>query len=221
MPALIPALIVGAAGVAGAAISSGAANRASETAAATAAENDTLQQNTYDSNRALIQPEVDRGAAAADELQGFLGLGGDPEKINAALQTYLDSTGYQFDRQQGLDAVEQSKAAEGLYNSGAAEKALDAYGEGLARTYGQQYAQDLSGVAQRGSGAINALTGAAVNNANQQQANNINAATVGANADMSSANSINALIAKGVGAFALTRGQSSFGGAANAFAPGG
>lgn len=221
MPALIPALIVGAAGVAGAAISSSAANRASDTAAATAASDDALQQNTYDSNKALIQPEVDRGNAAADELQGFLGLGGDPAKTAAALQTYLDSTGYQFDRQQGLDAVEQSNAAEGLYNSGAAEKALDAYGEGLAQTYGQQYAQDLSSVAQTGAGAINALTGTAANNANQQQASNTGAATLSANADLASANAINALIAKGVNAFTLTRGQSSFGGAANAFAPGG
>jgi hypothetical protein len=221
MPALIPALIVGAAGVAGAAISSSAARHASDTAAATAARNDALQQSTYDANKALIQPELNRGNAAADELQGFLGLGGDPVKSQAALQTYLDSTGYRFDRQQGLDAVEQSKAAEGLYNSGAAQKALDAYGEGLAQTYGQQYAADLSGVAQTGAAAINALTGAAVNNANQQQANNTGAATISANADLSSANAINALIAKGVGAFALTRGQSSFGGATNAFAPGG
>jgi hypothetical protein len=221
MPALIPALIVGAAGVAGAAISSSAASHASDAAAATATRDDALQQETYDSNKALIQPEVDRGSAAADELQGFLGLGGDPAKTAAALQTYLDSTGYQFDREQGLAAVDQSKAAEGLYNSGAAEKDLDSYGEGLAQTYGQQYAQDLSGVAQTGSSAINALTGAAVNNANQQQANNASAVSLAANADVTSANAINALIAKGLSAFALTRGQSSFRGAANAFAPGG
>jgi hypothetical protein len=221
MPALIPALIVGAAGVASAALSSSAASQASDTAAAAAERNDALQQNTYNADAALIQPEVDRGNAAADALQGFLGLGGDPAKSAAALRTYLDSTGYQFDRQQGLDAVEQSKAAEGLYNSGAAEKALDAYGEGLAQSYGQQYAQDLSGVAQTGASAINALTGAAVNNANQQQADNTGAAAVAANADLTSANAINALIAKGVSAYALTRGQSSFGGAANAFAPGG
>ena len=142
--ALIPALIVGAAGVAGAAISSNAASRVSDNATATANRDNALQQQTYDSNRALIQPEVDRGNAAADELQGFLGLGGDPAKIQAALQTYLGSTGYQFDKQQGLDAVEQSKAAEGLYNSGAAEKALATYGTGLAQSFGQQYATNLA-----------------------------------------------------------------------------
>ena len=221
MPALIPALIVGATGLAGAAISSSAARHASETAAAVAARDDALQQRTYESNKALIQPEVDRGAAAADELQGFLGLGGDPAKIHEALRTYLGSTGYQFDRQQGLDAVAQSKSAEGLYNSGAAAKALDAYGTGLAQSYGRQYASDLAGVAQRGAGAINALTGAAANNANQQQSNNAGAAAISANADLASANALNALIAKGVSAYAAMRGQSSFGGGANAFAPGG
>ena len=221
MPALIPALIVGAAGVAGAAVSANAASHASDTAAATAASDNALQQQTYDSNKTLIQPEIDRGAAAADELQGFLGLGGDPSKAQTALQTYLGSTGYQFDLNQGLDAVEQSKAAEGLFNSGAAEKALDAYGTGLAQTYGQSYASDLAGVAQTGAGAINALTGAAVNNANQQQSNNVGAAATNANAELTSANTIDALIAKGVNAYAMMRGQSSFGGSYNAFAPGG
>ena len=221
MPALIPALVIGTAGVAGAAISANAASRASGDAAATAERDDALQQQTYDSDKALIQPEVDRGDAAAGELQGFLGLGGDPAKTQAALQTYLASTGYQFDTQQGLNAVEQSKAAEGLYNSGAADKALVAYGTGLAQSYGQQYASDLAGVARTGASAINALTGAAANNANQQQSNNLTAATVAANADLTGANSVNALIAKGIGAYALMRGQSSFGSAANAFAPGG
>ncbi len=181
---------------------------------------DSLQQQTYESNKALIQPEIDRGSAAADALQGFLGLGGDPARIQSALQTYLGSTGYQFDRQQGLGAVEQSKAAEGLYNSGAAEKALAAYGAGLAQTYGQTYASDLASVAQTGAGAINALTGAAANNANQQQSNNSAATSVGAGAGLISANAINTLIAQGLNAYALTRGQSSFA-TANAFAPGG
>ncbi len=221
MPALIPALIVGAAGVAGAAVSANAASHASDAATAAAARNDALQQQTYESNKALIQPEIDRGAAAADELQGFLGLGDDPAKAQAALQTYLGSTGYQFDLKQGLNAVEQSKSAEGLYNSGAAEKALDAYGSGLARTYGQSYASGLAGVAQTGAGAINALTGAAVNNANEQQSSNASAAATSANAGLTSANAIDALIAKGVNAYTMTRGQSSFGGASNAFAPGG
>lgn len=220
MPALIPAVIVGAAGVAGAAISSSAASHASDAAAATAQRDNALQQQTYDSNMALIQPEIDHGSAAAAELQGFLGLGGDPAKIQAALQIYLGSTGYQFDRQQGLDAVEQSKAAEGMYNSGAAEKALDAYGAGLAQTYGQAYASDLAGVAQRGAGAINALTGTAANNANQQQSNNIAATSVTTGAGTTGANAINTLIAQGLNAYALTRGQSSFA-VANAFAPGG
>lgn len=220
MPALIPALIVGAAGVAGAAISSSAASHASDIAAANASRNDALQQQTYASDAALMQPEVDRGSAAADELQGFLGLGGDPAKIQAALQTYLGSTGYQFERQQGLEAVEQSKAAEGLYNSGAAEKALDAYGAGLAQTYGQTYASDLAGVAQRGAGAASAVIGAATNNANQQQSGNTGASSVAASAASTSGGAINALIAQGLNAYALTRGQSSFG-PANAFAPGG
>ncbi len=182
MPALIPALIVGAAGVAGAAISGAAASHASDVTAQAAARNDALQQQTYESDKALIQPAVDRGAAAADELQGFLGLGGDPAKIQTAFDAYLDSTGYEFEKQQGLAAVGQAQSAEGLYNSGAAAKALDAFGTALASKYGQLYVNDLSGVTKTGQDAINALTGAATNNANQQQSGNLAAAAAGANA---------------------------------------
>jgi hypothetical protein len=128
---LITAGVGAAATVAGAAISAGAANHASDVAANAAAQNNALQQQTYESNKALIQPAVDRGNTAADALQGFLGLGGDPAASQKAFSDYLSSTGYQFNRQQGLDAATQSKAAAGMLNSGAALKSLDAYGTGL------------------------------------------------------------------------------------------
>ena len=222
MPALIPALIVGAAGVASAAISSNAASHASDVANQAASANNMLQQQTFESNKALIQPAVDRGNAAADELKGFLGLGGDPEKAAAALNTYLNSTDYRFTRDQGLDAVGQAKEAEGLYNSGAAEKALTGYGANLASAFGQQYASDLSGVATAGQSAVNALVSASVNNSNQQQANTLTAARVSVDSGLNSSNNLNALIVQGLNAYGMTRGRSSFGdGSYNAFAPGG
>ncbi len=96
------AAAIGAAAVAtvgGAVVSSGAARHASDVAAQAAATNNALQQQTYESNKALIQPAVDRGNTAADALQGFLGLGGDPAATQKAFDNYLNSTGYQFTRQ--------------------------------------------------------------------------------------------------------------------------
>ena len=226
MPLIIPAIIGGVGAIGGALISSSASNHASNVAAGAAAQDNALQERTYESNKALIQPAVTRGDAAGDELNGFLGLGGDPAKTRAAFDTYLNSTGYQFDRQQGLDGVNQSAAAAGLYNSGAALKALDAYGTGEAQKFGQAYAGNLNAVASRGAGAVNALTGAAVNNANQQSTNNTAAAAASASAGLAKAGAINGLIGNALSAYGALRGQSSFGGGGasatyNPFNPGG
>lgn len=221
MPLIIPAIIGGVASVAGAAISSAAATHAGNVAAKAASANTALQGQVYQSDKTLIQPTVDRGNAAADALQGFLGLGGDPGKIQGAFNAYLKSTGYQFNRQQGLDAVTQSAAAKGLLGSGATLKALDAYGTGEADQYGQQYAANLAGVANRGVQGVNALTGAATNYANQVSGANTTAATASANAGMATAGAANGLIANALAAYGLARGASSYGAAYNPFAPGG
>jgi len=212
MPIALIAAAVGAAGVVGGAlINSSAASNASNIAAQTAAQDNALQQQTYESNKALIQPAVDRGNAAGNELNGFLGLGGDPAATQAAFNTYLNSTGYQFNRQQGLDAVNQSKASQGLFNSGSTLEALDNYATGEANQYGQQYATDLSGVANTGEGAVNALTGVATGNANAQSSNNAGAANVAANAAISSAASTNGLIGNAFTLAGQLGGGSSFG----------
>ena len=216
----IPAIIGVAGAIGGSLISSHASNNASRAAADAAAQNNALQQRTYDSNKALLQPTVDRGNTAADALQGFLGLGGDPAKAHSAFQNYLNSTGYQFERQQGLDAVGQSAASQGLYNSGAALKALDTYGTGEAQKFGQQYIDNLGNVATRGVNGINALTGAATHNADAQGNNNAGAANVAANAAISNGANTSALIGQALNAFGSIRGKSSYGAPApaNAFA---
>ncbi|MHB8529188.1 MAG: hypothetical protein ACYC8V_06715 [Caulobacteraceae bacterium] len=223
MPLAVVAAVVGAAGaVGGALISSHAVNSASNAASQAAQANNALQSQIYASNKGLIQPYVDQGDAAASELNGFLGLGGDPKKISDAFNTYLNSTGYQFNREQGLDAVTQSKAVSGMLDSGSALKALDAYGTGLADQYGQQYADNLNTVAGRGVNAVNALTGAGTNYANQVSANNNSAASAQGNAAIAGANIDTSLIGNALNAYALTRGGSSFGsgsGSGNAMSP--
>ncbi|MEO8927302.1 MAG: hypothetical protein ABI306_09075 [Caulobacteraceae bacterium] len=226
MPA-IPAIIGGVAAIGGALISSSAASNAANTAASTAAANNALQSQIYDSNKALEQPYITRGNAAGDELNGFLGLGGDPAKSQAALQTYLNSTGYQFNFNQGQDAITSNKAASGLLDSGSTLKALDQFGTGLADQYGQQYVGNLENVSGTGANAANALSNTGAAYANSVSSNNNNAATVSANAGLANAANITGLIGNAFSAYGAFRGASSYGGGGsggtpyNAFGPGG
>ncbi len=221
----MPIGIIGAvaAGVGGALISSHATSTAAGDALTAAQQNDALQQQIYNSNVALAQPYITGGDTAESELSGFLGLGGDQAKINAAFQNYLNSTGYQFNRDQGLDAVTQNKAVSGLLNSGSALKALDAYGTGLADQYGQQYVGDLQTLTDTGQRAAGSLTGAGQAYANAVSSNNTSAATAAGNAAIAGANIDTSLINGAVNAFGKLAGSSSFGGpvsgSSNAFTP--
>lgn len=224
----MPIGIIGAvvAGVGGALISGHAATSAANTEASAAAASNALQEKIYNSNVALAQPYITGGDTAENELQGFLGLGGDPAKINAAFQTYLNSTGYQFNRQQGIDAVTQNRAVSGLLNSGSALKALDTYGTNEADQYGQQYVTNLQGLTDTGQRAAGSLTGAGQSYANAVSSNNAGAANAAANAQIAGAAGATNALNNAVNAFGAFNGGSSFadgtgGGSTNAFAPSG
>jgi hypothetical protein len=72
---------------------------------------------------------------------------------NQAYQNYLNSTGYQFQQQQGVDAITGSAAAKGILNSGSTAKALTSYGQGLAGQSFNNYLGQLSGL-QSGQASI-------------------------------------------------------------------
>lgn len=211
MPVALVAAAVGAtAAVGGALISSSAANNATNEAANAAAQNNALETSIYNQNSANAQPYIQAGDTANSALQAFLGLGGNSAATQAAFDNFLNSTGYQFNYDQGLNAAQQDKAAAGVLNSGGALKALDAYGTGLADQYGQQYATDLSGVAQTGEQAGAALAGAGQNYANAVSSNNNSAASTAANAGLAGASQTNAAINSALKAFSSTQGASSF-----------
>lgn len=213
------AAIVGAVGaLGGAAITANAADSAAKTAGQAAAANTALQSQIYGSNRAMAQPYVDAGTSALDELQGFLGLRGDPAASQAALDRYLNSTGYRFTRDQGTQAVEQAQLARGMGLSGSTLKALDAYGNGLAQQYGQQYAQALKGLADTGQSAAAALAGQGQTYASAVSSNANAAAAASGAAAATTAGAANSALAAAIQAFS-GRGASSYGGS-NAFGGG-
>jgi hypothetical protein len=213
MPIGVGAAILGAGVVAGGATlaSSSIAAGAAQSAAA---QNNALESQIYQSNSANEQPYIQSGDAANTALQGFLGLGGNAQASQTALNTYLNSTGYQFNLNQGLDAAQTNAASKGMLNSGATLEALDQYGTGLADQYGQQYEGDLQNVVSTGAGAANALAGQGQSYANAVSSNNNSAASATANAALTGGSSVNSLIGNALTAYAYGQGGSSFGGGA-------
>jgi len=215
MPAaIIGGVIAGAGAIGAAAINSSASNSAAGAVTNAAAQSNALQSQIYDSNKALAQPYINAGADALTGLEGFLGLGGDPAASQKALDAYLNSTGYRFSLNQGLDAVTQSKAASGLLGSGSTLKALDAYGTGLADQYGQQYAQNLQTLSKTGQAAAGNLAGSGQNYANAVGANNTNAANTSASAAVANAGNTASALTNALKGFGTVLGGSSYGGGA-------
>jgi hypothetical protein len=91
-----------------------------------------------------------------------LGLGGDP----AAVQKQLEATpGYQFNLDQGLQAIDRSAASRGLTTSGNTLAAEQKYGAGLASQTYNDYVTNLARFLPQelaaAGGAANAYTGGA------------------------------------------------------------
>jgi hypothetical protein len=215
MPIGLGAAVVGAAAV-GTAGSMIASSNATNAATNAANQNNALETSIYNQNSANAQPYIQAGDTANTELQGFLGLGGSPQATSTAFNNYLNSTGYQFNLNQGENAVTQSQAASGMLGSGATMEALDNYATGEADQYGQQYEQDLSGVASTGEGAANGLASTGQSYANAVSNNNNSAASASANAGLSASTGVNSLIGNALTAYGKGQGATSFASGASA-----
>lgn len=161
MPIGVIGATVGAAVIgAGASIYAGskAANAQKSAANAGIAE----QQRQYDQSRADLAPWRTTGGAALDKLSQLYGLGGqapDPSVFTA-------SPGYQFRYNEGLRGIDRGAAARGLLHSGAAVKAEENFGQGLASSEFNNYSNTLQQIAGTGQTAANATVAAGANAAN-------------------------------------------------------
>ena len=104
-----------------------------------------------------------------------------------ALQTYLNSTDYNFTYNQGLNALQQSQAANGVLSSGGAAKAIQGYGQNQAQSAIGTYLAALQGQQGTGLSSANALAGVGTSTTGAQVANNTSAASTAANAGLYSA----------------------------------
>lgn len=214
MPAVIIAAGIGAAAtVAGSAINSHAASQASKAATDANALNQKLIQQRFDTISADVQPYINTGTQANKAYASLLGLDptGDPAAYQGAFKKYLDSTGYQFQYQQGINAIDASAGARGALDSGQTVKAAIDYGQNQGRTYFDHYLSFLSGGAGQGLTAINALSGASQAATSAQVNSNTSTADTVGNAALAKAGSINALLGQVVGAVGYGAGSSSYG----------
>lgn len=137
--------VSGALGLAGSALSSSATSAASDRA--TQAE---LQM--YSQTREDLSPYREAGTATLTQQQNLLGLNGQ-DAANAAMSTYQTSPGYTWQLSEGLRATDAGAAAKGMLRSGAALKAEQTYGQGLANSDFTNYYNRLSALTTTGANA--------------------------------------------------------------------
>lgn len=94
----------------------------------------TFQQNVLNNTTAAEQPYQKVGSTAANNLVNILNTGFNAPTLQQAEQT----PGYQFQLQQGTNAINQNAAANGTLLSGNTGVALENYGQNLAGTAYQQ-----------------------------------------------------------------------------------
>lgn len=122
------------------------------------------------------QTYLPNGGRANQQIADLLGVGGDPTAANNAFQKYNDSTGLNFQLQEGQKAVTTSNASRGLLNSGATLKALTSYGQNLGKSAFSNYLTQLGGLSSQGltaGGAIGEAGTTAGSNAAQSKGTGI------------------------------------------------
>lgn len=110
----------------------------------------------YDTN--YYDPYTQSGGAANTMYSNALGLNG-PTGNQTAVNAYQTSPGYNFQLQQGTQALDRSAAGSGLFGSGNAAAALTQYGQGLANQDYGNWLSRLSSLGQQGLTAAAGQTG--------------------------------------------------------------
>lgn len=133
-------------------------------------------QAAAEQQQQLYQPFYLGGLAANRQLSDLYGTNGGVAQ-DAAFAQFREDPGYQFARQQGIDALDASAARRGLLLSGTNQQAVQNYATDLANQTFQQYLDRLrqqqqlgltgaSGVGQAGIDAATASAALGANRAN-------------------------------------------------------
>ncbi len=135
------ALIVGGSTLAGSLISSNAAKSAGNTQADAARYGADLQSQNLTQTRESLQPFINTGYDAQNSLRSLLGIGANDgsgtfgslmKPFNADTWEQWKDPGYDFQLQQGQQALQNSQAAKDGVLSGAALKDMIGFNQGMA-----------------------------------------------------------------------------------------
>jgi hypothetical protein len=173
------------------------------------------QQQALQQERTDLGPWRTTGGQALGQTADLLGLNGQPA-ADAAMSTFQQSPGYQWQLGQGLRAVDAGAASQGILRSGATIKGEETYGQGLANQDFTNYYNRLAGISGQGLTAAGDLVKEQQTSANAQSGIDTGAANA--------QSSIYGDIAKNLGGTANTllnnQGfQSWLGGGGNAVSP--
>lgn len=118
-------------------------------------------------------------SGTVDAMKQLL-LSGDQN--NPAFQNYLNSTGYNFQLDQGSHAITGNAASKGLLNSGSTGKALTTFGQNLASTTFGNYLNQVNGLATAQGNLAGGYTNLVNGGLNAAEAVGAAGSTGGANA---------------------------------------
>jgi hypothetical protein len=131
----------------------------------------TSQQTSESKNQAypLIKEQLGGQIGNVDRsnnvISSLLGLGGDGGR--AGLDTFLNSSNYNFVRDEGIRGIDASNASRGLSQSGSALRGLSKYSSNLAQSFLDKYLGQLSGLSNSGLQSAQIITSAG-NTSNSQ-----------------------------------------------------
>jgi len=118
----------------------------------------------YGQGLGFLNPYMQRGAQAENQLAASMGLGGGQpgvagapqgagEAQQSAVNKFQASPGYQFALQQGLQGIQQNAAARGLLGSTGTARQMQNYAQQMANQEYGQYQNRLGALAQGGQQA--------------------------------------------------------------------
>lgn len=144
-----------------------------------------------------LSPFMQNGTGASNALADRLGTSGNTgaEGYGSLLENFnpgdlQNDPGYQFNLSQGSNALNNQLAASGMLGSGAALKAAQQFGQGLAdTTYNNAFQRDLASKGQQ-YGALSGAAAPGLSAANSASNINTNIGLTQANADIAKGNTL-------------------------------
>jgi len=146
---LLPAAVIGSAW-----LSNDAASNASDAQSQAAAQAGQQQLAMYNQSRADLLPYRETGNQALFALSDLYGVPRpDGQGGYTTGRGFEGTPGYQFQMQEGINAIDRSASSRGRLNSGATQRAAERYGSGLAANEFNNYANRLASIANVGQTA--------------------------------------------------------------------